>query len=84
MKRQRPLPRDEPSGRKYYEIMPNDDGTVDVYLAPDVTVYDTDIGIKEYDVQMLVVKGVIPWDGLEEDIRARYDAWCDSAEVIYL
>lgn len=84
MKRQRPLPRDEPHGRKYYEIMPNDDGTVDVYLAPDVTVYDTDIGIKEYDIQMLVVKGVIPWDGLEEDIRARYDAWCDSAEAINL
>ena len=84
MKRQRPLPRDEPRGRKYYEIMPNDDDTVDVYLAPDVTVYDTDIGIKEYDIQMLVVKGVIPWDGLEEDIRMRYDAWCEAGEVIDL
>jgi len=83
MERLRPLPRDEPHGRTFYEIITNNDNTVDVYLSPDVTIYDAD-GIKEYDVQARVVRGIVPWDGLEEDIRARYDAWCESGEVINL
>ena len=29
----------------------------------------------------LVVRGVVPWDGMEADIRARYYAWCESADV---
>lgn len=77
------LPRDEPRGRTFYEIIPNDDGTVDVYLAPDVTTYDAG-GIKEYDIQVRVVRGIVPYDHIEDDIRARYLAWCDSAEVINL
>ena len=31
-----------------------------------------------------VVRGVTPFEGLEEDIRARYDAWCESAEEVWL
>lgn len=77
------LPRDEPHGRTFYEIVPNDDGTVDVFLSPDVTVYDAD-GIKEYDIQMRIVRGIVPYEHIEEDIRARYRAWCESAEVINL
>lgn len=69
---------------KHYTIVPCDDGRVDVYLSPDVRVYDTDHGIKEHDITVCLVRGVVPWDGLEEDIRARYDAWCESAEVINL
>jgi len=57
---------------------------VDVYLSPDVRAYDTDLGIKEYDVSGRLVRGIVPWDGLEEDIRARYEAWCESGEVIDL
>lgn len=76
-------PRDHP-GRKFYEIAPTGDGTVDVYLRPEVTVYDTDMGVKEYDVRVRVVRGVVPWDGMEDDIRARFDAWCETAEVIDL
>lgn len=68
--------------RRYYSIEPNDDGTVDVYLAPELKVYHTDIGIQEYDIEVSVVKGVIPWDGIEDDIRERYDAWCESATRI--
>lgn len=55
-------------GRHFYAIQQRDDGNVDVYLMPfaDVT---------------LVVRGVVPWQGLEDDIRARYYAWCESAEA---
>ena len=83
MKKVRPLPRDHPRG-KFYEIIPGDGGTVDVYLRPEVTTYDTDMGVKEYDVRVRVVRGVVPWVGLEDDIRARFDAWCETAEVIDL
>lgn len=78
-------PRDRPiRSRNQYSIVPQVDGTVDVYLCPEVQVYHTDLGIREYDMTVRLVRGVIPWDGLEEDIRARYQAWCDSAEVINL
>lgn len=83
MKKSRPLPRDHPRG-KFYEIVPADGGTVDVFLRPDVTVYNTDMGVKEYDVRVRVVRGVVPWEGLEDDVRARFDAWCETAEVIDL
>lgn len=75
-------PPDE-TGRRFYDILPQEDGTVDVYLKPDVTTY-TDGAAREYDVAVRIVRGVVPWDDMEEDIRARYEAWCESAEVIHL
>lgn len=75
--------RDHPE-RKFYCIEPQDDGTVDVYLAPALQVYETDIGIREYDISVKVVRGVEPWPGLEDDVRARYEAWCESGEGINL
>lgn len=77
-------PRDHPRGKRFYEIVPGDGGTVDVFLRPEVTAYDTDTGVREYDVRVRVVRGVVPWGGLEADIRARYEAWCAVAEVIDL
>lgn len=77
-------PRDHPGGKKHYTIVPCDDGLVDVYLSPDVRAYDTDLGIKEYDVSVRLVRGVVPWPEMEDDIRARYEAWCESGEVIDL
>lgn len=71
-------------GRRFYSIVENDDGTVDVYLAPVVYTYNTDIGIREYDISVTVVRGVEPWDGLEDDIRRRFDAWRESGETIDL
>lgn len=68
--------------RRFYAIQPNEDGTVDVYLAPMICVYDTDLGVREYDITVRLVRGVVPWNGLEEDIRARYDAWCESGEIV--
>ena len=39
-------PRDHPvKARKFYDIVPRDDGLVDVYLAPDVQTYDTNLGL---------------------------------------
>ncbi len=79
-------PRDHPVGkdRKFYAIEEQPDGTVDVYLSPVVRVYDTDFGIREYDISVRVVRGVVPWDGIEDDIRARFNSWCESGEVINL
>lgn len=51
---------------------------------PHVLPLTTEDGATDYDVEMLVVRGVEPFDGMEEDIRARYDDWCASAEVVYL
>ena len=51
---------------------------------PDVTIYPTEDGFREYDISVRIVHGVVPWDGLEEDIRARFRAWCESGEVIDL
>lgn len=78
-------PREPPAkGRRFYAIEQREDGTVDVYLAPIVCVYDTDLGVREYDISVRVVRGVEPWPELEDDIRARYEAWCESGEVIDL
>lgn len=71
-------------GRRFYAIQPNEDGTVDVYLAPVICVYDTDLGVREYDFTVRLVKGVVPWPEMEDDIRMRFDAWCESGEVIDL
>lgn len=79
-------PRDHPASmsRKFYAIDVQPDGTADVYLSPVVCVYDTDLGIREYDIQARVVRGVVPWDVMEDDIRARFDSWCESGEIIDL
>ena len=73
-----------PNGRHFYSIHKNEDGSVDVYLRPDVLPKKTDEGFTDYDVAVLVVKNVTPFEGMEDDIRARYDDWCGSAEVVYL
>lgn len=72
------------SGRRFYHIIDNDDGTVDVFLNPVLKEYRTEDGLREYDIEVLAVRGVVPWDGLEEDIRARFEDWCKSGEKIYL
>ena len=67
---------------KFYEIVLCEDGTADVYLIPNGTVYVTEDGFREYDADVLLVRGLVPWNGMEEDIRRRYDCWCASAEDI--
>ena len=72
--------------KTFYRIVPNLDGsgTVDVWLSSGIPVpiKDTSSGLIDYNIKVLAVRGVVPWDGLEEDIRERYEAWCASAEVI--
>lgn len=72
-----------PKKRQFYLIQYEDDGTCTVFLQPDVTTYDAE-GVKEYDVKVRIVRGVIPYDGLEEDIRARFSAWCELGEEVNL
>lgn len=75
--------RDRP-GKAFYSIVYNGDGTADVYLRPEVTAYQTPVGVTEYDVRVRVIRGLAPWDGMEEDIREHYSIWRASAEVIDL
>ena len=70
--------------RHFYQIQDNGDGTADVYLRPEVLPERLDGTITDYDIAVLVVKGVQICEDLEEDIRARYDDWCESADVVYL
>lgn len=71
-------------GRHFYTIIRREDGLIDVYLNPRVFPISTEDGITDYDVSVTVVRGIEDYDGIEEDIRARFQAWCESGEVIYL
>ena len=61
-----------PNGRQFYSIFENENGTVDVYLRPEYPEGE----------QLLVMKGVERSEDLEEKIRAHYENWCASADVI--
>lgn len=63
---------------KFYSIVPNDDGTVDVYIPVEWAKYETVDGIYDHDLTVSAVRGIVPWEGLEEDIRAHYDDWISS------
>ena len=76
-------------GRHFYAIQPRDDGCVDVYLRPDVIPMTTPDGSTDYDISVIVVRSIDPNDArfgadLEGHIRANYDAWCESGEIINL
>ena len=73
-----------PKARHFYNIHRNQDGTVDVYLRPEVLPMSLDTGETDFDIAVLVVKDVPLTEDLEENIRAHYEDWCASAEVIYL
>ena len=57
------------NGRLFYAVKYREDGTADVTLMP-------------FEGVKIIVPGVDPWDGMEDDIRARYYAWCESGTVI--
>lgn len=58
-------PRDHPG--MFYSIEEREDGLVDVFLMPE-------------DGVSRVMRGVVPWRDMEDDIRLRYEAWYESAE----
>lgn len=70
--------------RSFFSIIRNGDGTVDVFLDPTVHVYHTDCGIDEYDISVPVIKGVVPFEGMENHIREHYHHWQEIAETIWL
>lgn len=70
--------------RHFYTILRREDGLADVYLNPRIYPMTTEDGATDYDVTVIVVRGIEPYDGMEEDIRQRYDAWCESGEAINL
>lgn len=41
-------------------------------------------GMTDFDISVLVVRGVEYTDNLEEDIRRRFDDWCELGEEISL
>ena len=53
-----------------------------MYLKPEIQTYQTEDGGKEYDGTVGILRGLVPWEGLEEDIRRRWDDWCAEAERI--
>ena len=75
----------EPPGRRrFYYILENEDGTVDVYLRPDVIPAELENKAVDYDIAVLVVRDVLPFDGMEEDIREHYEKWLKLGEIVYL
>ena len=70
------MPRDHPIISKgQYAIVPQVDGTADVYLTPRAEAH------KDGAFVLCVIRGVNLFPGIEEDIRARYDSWCESADL---
>ena len=81
---------EEPSGsgrlRSFYEIVDNGDGTADIYFDKGTVFPMTDelTGGTDCDVLCRVLKGVELFDGIENDIRERYESWYQCATVIWL
>ena len=55
--------------RVFYRIFVRPDGLADIYLFP-------------FSEDIRAIYGVAPWKGMEDDIRARYAAWCAEAKSI--
>ncbi len=87
-KRDTNSPRDHPLVSDFYDVIEQDDGTVDIYMKHEVFPATTEDGITDYDIRVHAIRGIVPWwkeiSELEEDIRRRFEDYLDSAEVIYL
>lgn len=72
--------------RSFFEIHENGDGTADIYFDKGTVFPMTDELTDGTDVDILcrVLKGVELFEGIEDDIRERYESWYASAEVIWL
>lgn len=57
--------------KRFYALLYHEDGSVDVYLMPDAQ-----------EAPIYIVRGVIPWEDMEQDIRRRFYDWCASGERI--
>ena len=70
--------------KAFYHIDPQPDGTVDVWLDPEARRTISKDGFREWEIRVQIVRGVVYYDGLEDDIRSRYEDWRASAETIRL
>ena len=72
--------------RSFFEIVDNGDGTADIYFDKGTVFPMTDdlTGGTDADILCRVLKGVELFDGIEDDIRERYESWYQSASVIWL
>ena len=72
--------------RSFFEIVDNGDGTADIYFGKGTVFPMTDdlTGETDHDILCRVLKGVELFDGIEDDIRERYESWYQSASVIWL
>ena len=72
--------------RSFFEIVDNGDGTADIYFDKGTVFPMTDdlTGETDHDILCRVLKGVELFDGIEDDIRERYESWYQSASVIWL
>ena len=72
--------------RSCFEIVDNGDGTADIYFDKGTVFPMTDdlTGETDHDILCRVLKGVELFDGIEDDIRERYESWYQSASVIWL
>ena len=62
-----------------YSLEWRGDGMVNVWLCREVDSYVTEDGLREYDVDVRVVRGIEKAPGLEDDIRQRWECWWDLA-----
>jgi len=65
---------------KFYNIHDNGDGTADITLRP----YRKEARKEDEEEEIRIMRGVVLFDGIENDIRERFSAWCESAEKIIL
>ena len=73
------------SGRCFYVICDREDGNVDVYLTPfpGVTLVVRGVALPEGEGDTDHQRRLNAASRLAEDVRARYYAWCESAEPIH-
>ena len=69
---------------RFFFILDDADGTVDVYLIDEYDTYRDEIFTRKTGYELRAVKGVEPFEGIEEDIRRRFYSWLESGTRIPL
>ena len=66
-------------GKTFFLVRPGYDGTADILLMPNGS---PELICGRYCT--LIVRGVVPFEGIEANIRAHYEDWLRIAEVAEL
>ncbi|MEG1358392.1 MAG: hypothetical protein RSE23_01885 [Clostridia bacterium] len=62
-----------------YTIEQNGTGTVNVWLCRQIKTYITVDGIREFDIDIRVMRNVEQTPETEADVRRRFEMWWESA-----